>query len=168
MKTFSLLIILSTVFFYSFAYSKSELKLMSSRTEGNNKISNYLLIESNSQSLQTSIHGPKDRQYVGLDGKILYSDDYGQNWFKKNVEISIQCDAISLYPNPVHESLTISINGDATTKREIKIFDLSGRLVFNKSVDFSAETSFDLSFLPNGCYVMTVSGFERFNNFIKK
>lgn len=70
---------------------------------------------------------------------------------------------ISIYPNPVKESLTLSYN--FSDKGVVEIFDLQGKVVYKASVVKNLST-IDVSNLPKGVYTLKVSTNK--GNFNKK
>ncbi len=82
---------------------------------------------------------------------VLSVDDFE---FNKNVHI---------YPIPAENSLTIKVLNDSEIN-VAKIFSLDGKLVMNRTMDFSnSEFSMDISNLPVGTYILNLSGLKGFN-----
>ncbi|MBX3044325.1 MAG: T9SS type A sorting domain-containing protein [Candidatus Kapabacteria bacterium] len=167
MKLFIMLFVLFSILFTSISECKEELKLINTRIEGQKRISNFLLIKTEKND-DLFKQGPRNLKYVRLDGVILNSNDFGNTWFKKNeVEIPVTIDDISIFPNPVKESINIVFSENESLKRDLKIFDLTGYLHYSDKLYFSEVTSLDLSFLPNGCYIIIISGVDKFFRFVK-
>jgi len=62
---------------------------------------------------------------------------------------------VNVYPNPFHEVATIKIEGTEFTKIEFELYDLTGRVVYQKTTN---ETSFNIhkSDLTQGVYVYRI------------
>lgn len=63
---------------------------------------------------------------------------------------------VSFYPNPASTSLTINaleVKGAA----EVKIFDLTGKLVLSEKVEGGIESAIDVSALNNGLYLVQIT-----------
>ncbi|PSL43735.1 putative secreted protein (Por secretion system target) [Chitinophaga niastensis] len=80
-------------------------------------------------------------------------------------------DSVSLVPNPVSAIARLNVARDGNNFIHVKIYDMSGRLVQQKSYTFSGafQTDIDVSVIPNGHYIMEVSGtnFKWTKRFIK-
>ncbi len=65
-----------------------------------------------------------------------------------------------LYPNPFHNTITISSNANINHAVKIDIRDLSGRLLYESILNFDLnhKKNIDLSQLSNGLYFITISG----------
>jgi len=69
--------------------------------------------------------------------------------------------SFQVFPNPVNEVLHLAIEAKVSSDLDIKVFDISGRMV--KSSDYfmkttSAETSIDLRELNSGIYFCRITG----------
>ncbi len=63
--------------------------------------------------------------------------------------------AFSLYPNPASRILYISMDGYALTGLSVKIFDIRGSLVKNRTLS-GPSLSVDISDLDNGLYILVI------------
>ena len=63
-----------------------------------------------------------------------------------------------IYPNPVKDFVNIEFDNDIQGG-DIRIFDLSGKLVYHKSLHSLRSTviSFDLNNLKSGTYILEIS-----------
>ena len=83
--------------------------------------------------------------------KIKEEDNTGiNNTLQKTNKI------IKLYPNPVINTLNVDCDGDFN---EIKIYDVSGRLVF--STKDKDKNRIDMSVFENGIYIVNVDGVSK-------
>jgi len=64
---------------------------------------------------------------------------------------------LSLFPNPVNETLTIQISDSKIY--EISIFDLQGRIILEKQI-FSHINTLSTSAWNNGIYQVKITDFE--------
>lgn len=81
---------------------------------------------------------------------------------------SIELDNdVKIYPNPVDDLLYID---SESTINEIRIFDISGKEIFNKTINYLTNTSIDLSSLISGTYFLQIYTDKGVNkhSFIKK
>jgi hypothetical protein len=62
---------------------------------------------------------------------------------------------INLFPNPVKEKLTVYSGKNI---QEIRIFDVSGKLVFRQTGTSTQEAVLDLSHLQSGIYILNLTG----------
>jgi hypothetical protein len=66
-------------------------------------------------------------------------------------------DALSVYPNPVNDFIGINLNSTATLK-EIKILDLTGRIIDTKSVQKGENNiRISVSDYPSGVYLISIT-----------
>ncbi len=68
-------------------------------------------------------------------------------------------DVIELYPNPVHNTLTATLNGLEGGKTTLKVIDHTGRVVINKVEYINGGESIHISIepFPNGIYLLLLS-----------
>jgi hypothetical protein len=61
---------------------------------------------------------------------------------------------LSIFPNPATQSFNYSANeiGNA----DLMIFDMQGNQVYSEMLDNQAKGSVDISFLPKGCYLVSI------------
>ena len=64
--------------------------------------------------------------------------------------VTINGKMISVYPNPANS--TLFVNG-LTEKSKVTIYDLSGKMIFNKQI---SENQIDISKLANGTYSIKI------------
>lgn len=73
------------------------------------------------------------------------------NSYQKNTSSTTK--SIFIYPNPAQDRISISCKG-ATGPLEVRIFDLTGRILFNKTLLFyNGKATLDLN-LNNGAYLI--------------
>ena len=65
-------------------------------------------------------------------------------------------DAIIIYPNPVSESITISINTRQNFSAQIILYNTLGEKIIQQKIT-SPKTEINLSNLPSGIYFLEVS-----------
>lgn len=74
---------------------------------------------------------------------------------------------ISVFPNPANDFITIDL-GNYTEKAEISIYDISGKIVLNKTIT-EENAKLDISNIPNGMYLIKISdGINTFNGKFNK
>jgi hypothetical protein len=66
----------------------------------------------------------------------------------------LSANKISIYPNPANDKITIQ-NLDENTSNSIEIFDISGPVVINQTIQ--KDNSIDVSNLASGLYIVKVS-----------
>lgn len=116
-----------------------------------------------------SYNGMSNVKVTDLDMRndnMVYAATYGRGVFSgmfTNTTLSSldfsQSNNIKMYPNPATDLVNISISnyvGDL----KVDLFDINGRLVKTKSVDFSGNYSLDLNGLTTGVYIVKLSGSE--------
>jgi len=64
-----------------------------------------------------------------------------------------------VYPNPVHNRLTVGINVQGLKIEQLKIYDITGKLVEQKYID-SPSCRVNVSNLPSGTYILEVRDME--------
>ncbi|OGS61531.1 MAG: hypothetical protein A2X07_07445 [Flavobacteria bacterium GWF1_32_7] len=116
-----------------------------------------------------SYNGMSNVKVVDLDMRndnMVYAATYGRGVFSgmftsitlSSLDFS-QSNNIKMYPNPATDLVNISISnyvGDL----KVELFDINGRLVKTKSVDFSGNYALDLNGLNSGVYIVKLSGSE--------
>ena len=116
-----------------------------------------------------SYNGMKNVKVTDLDMRndnMVYAATYGRGVFSgmftsttlSSLDFS-QSNNIKMYPNPATDLVNISISnyvGDL----KVELFDINGRLVKTKSVDFSGNYALDLNGLNSGVYIVKLSGSE--------
>ena len=96
----------------------------------------YLYIRTKNANNEWSVY---ERQYFEIDGALGVDDD-------------LLVDTIKIYPNPVTETLIISL-GQNNNLVGVKVYDLNGRLVFH---DVSGGKKLNVSWLDNGMYLLNI------------
>jgi hypothetical protein len=90
---------------------------------------------------------------VDFDGKIKYSNVVVLRLSQKQ--------GVTIWPNPFHSSITISITTDNETIIDVNLVDVNGRLIRNSSQSvprgISQITIGNLEQLPKGVYLMEIS-----------
>jgi hypothetical protein len=89
--------------------------------------------------------------------------------FKNGVPLAVQeiepdQSHITLYPNPVHTDLTIGFTNEIRGKVTVRIIDLMGREIFEKSIENANGKRLIISIpqINSGLYITNVNG-ENFN-----
>jgi type IX secretion system substrate protein len=86
---------------------------------------------------------------VGKNYEISYSPIRG-------IFIGVNNDQFDIFPNPARQTITIS--GNLTSLREIKLFDVSGKIVFRPEITFATErVEINLPVLPTGIYILQLN-----------
>lgn len=65
-------------------------------------------------------------------------------------------NTLKLYPNPASDILTIESLAGTIGMANLKIFDLNGRLLMNKALDFNQSQSINVSEFSNGVYLVKI------------
>lgn len=116
-----------------------------------------------------SYNGMSNVKVTDLDMRndnMVYAATYGRGVFSgmftsttlSSLDFS-QSSNVKMYPNPANDLVNISVSnyvGDL----KVDLFDINGRLVKTKSVDFSGNYSLDLNGLTTGVYIVKLSGSE--------
>ena len=86
---------------------------------------------------------------VGKNNEISYSPI-------RKIFIGVNNDQFDIFPNPATRTITIS--GNLTSLREIKLFDVSGKMVFHPELSFATErVEINLPVLPTGIYILQLN-----------
>ena len=72
----------------------------------------------------------------------------------------------SVYPNPSEGVFTISLSDNSGTPNIVKVYDLSGKNVFEETLSGTVQKQLDLSALPKGIYTLHLSSEK--SNGVKK
>ncbi|MEI8203753.1 MAG: T9SS type A sorting domain-containing protein [Bacteroidota bacterium] len=75
------------------------------------------------------------------------------NGIEDAIGISLIC---SIYPNPTSDYLTLKIEGDVKTQYVASLYDITGKLLENKTVE-NSETSIYLKNLVSAIYFLKVT-----------
>ena len=116
-----------------------------------------------------SYNGMSNVKVTDLDMRndnMVYAATYGRGIFSglftsttlSSSDFS-QSDAVKIYPNPATDLINVTVSnfvGDL----KVELFDINGRLVKSKSIDFSGNYSLDLNGLTTGVYIVKLSGSE--------
>ena len=92
-------------------------------------------------------------QITDKDGLAAYSNvlSFGDN----------STSYLSIYPNPVHDNLSLHIQGNKTENIVVKVTDMSGRVVVQKPISLGSglnNFSINVSSLAKGNYMIEVKG----------
>jgi tetratricopeptide (TPR) repeat protein len=63
---------------------------------------------------------------------------------------------LTIYPNPTHNEVTVSVNNPLMTISRIEIFDIFGRVVLSETANVSSA-NLNINSLPNSVYLMKIS-----------
>ena len=75
---------------------------------------------------------------------------------------SIATNGINIYPNPVHDVLTIQLpTSMAGESKLLKICDVTGRVIFSESLGGSGLHTVDVSSFSKGVYIITLDSFSQ-------
>jgi hypothetical protein len=100
---------------------------------------NFSVNEANPESTAT------DRFKIVFSTTTMGTDDFG-------------LEGISVYPNPASDILNIGLEQNIGRFDTVKMFDISGRLVINKSLSSQLQqVELDVNTLSSGVYVLQVS-----------
>jgi hypothetical protein len=74
-----------------------------------------------------------------------------------NINNVLSARQVELYPNPVSDNLMIK---SAEKIYSVKVFDISGKLLFQQNTNGVMQTSLLISSLTKGVYVVELTGEE--------
>ncbi|MCD8518460.1 MAG: T9SS type A sorting domain-containing protein [Flavobacterium sp.] len=116
-----------------------------------------------------SYNGMSNVKVTDLDMRndnMVYAATYGRGIFSglfTSTTLSssdfVQSDAVKIYPNPATDLINVMVSnfvGDL----KVELFDINGRLVKSKSIDFSGNYTLDLNGLNSGVYIVKLTGTE--------
>jgi hypothetical protein len=83
---------------------------------------------------------------INIDGSYSFSPIRVVNFIKTST--------IKIYPNPVINSLTVSVNKQDNKLNTVKLYNNVGQLIITKS--FAINTQLDLTSLASGTYLIRV------------
>jgi hypothetical protein len=72
--------------------------------------------------------------------------------YKTSIEESFSSVSLSIYPNPARDIVNIKVNDARNGNMDIKIIDVTGRLMYMNSFSVENQISLDISHLPKGIY----------------
>ncbi len=99
---------------------------------------------------------------LGQDGKIIYSSVV-------SVKTSTVYTKLSIYPNPVHDKVNITLNTVSTGTYNVRVVTVAGKVVYEKEKVSVASTtlSIDVSSFAGGVYMSELTD-EKGNKLIDK
>ncbi|MCX7986490.1 MAG: alpha-amylase family glycosyl hydrolase [Bacteroidales bacterium] len=80
----------------------------------------------------------------------------------------LSASSIEVYPNPFSDKLIVKLMVDRPKELILSITDVLGKKVYNSKFSSGDNTIFDLSILPKGIYVMTITDSKGSNIYRKK
>ena len=88
--------------------------------------------------------------YVAIDSTMYFSSDCASVLVDE-----MSAESVLIYPNPATNHITFDLNGLEETNSILKMYDFSGKLVFEKQS--SSITTIDVSYFVKGMYILEVS-----------
>ena len=88
--------------------------------------------------------------YVAIDSTMYFSSDCASVLVDE-----MSAESVLIYPNPATNHITVDLNGLEETNSILKMYDFSGKLVFEKQS--SSITTIDVSYFVKGMYTLEVS-----------
>ncbi len=85
-----------------------------------------------------------------------------------NIYQLVNGNDVNIFPNPSNDVVNFSVNGANKEDINISVFDVTGKMIFNNSLNVNglSKTSFDFSGFSKGVYVVNVSSGN--DNYTKK
>ena len=116
------------------------------------------------KSLAITLFIPSEGAKNGEAGELIYYKNTEDVATSSN-EQTTEFDGISIFPNPVQTQLTIKSNQELI--RQVKIYNMTGNLVFISNESFSGNKTFDTSSLHSGLYSLQLFTSLQTNKFWK-
>ena len=91
--------------------------------------------------------------YVSIDSSMYFSSDCA------SVIHELTSETVLIYPNPATNYITIDLRGIEETHTILKMYDLSGKVVFEKRS--TSTTTLDVSDFAKGVYAFEVSNSDK-------
>lgn len=95
---------------------------------------------------------------VGSEKALILTNSYGDKAFYTNIYLAVNSfnnKTFSIYPNPSKDRLILSSNENNGILK-IKIYNIEGKLLSNKSLKFEDKISIDVSNLSSGMYFLNI------------
>ena len=92
----------------------------------------------------------KDKTYCWINSTAIPS---GVQSFNTEIE---QLKILNIYPAPSNGNFTLITNLEESVSAEVKITDVSGRIVNSFNTELSKENTFDVSTLSDGVYIVSI------------
>lgn len=90
------------------------------------------------------------------DGDYVWSAPVFLNPSNSSESILLNSEILTIFPNPANDAISLIFNCDYSKEVEIKIFDLTGKLLATKKSFLSSEIlKMDVSFLESGNYYIS-------------
>ena len=88
--------------------------------------------------------------YVSIDSSMYFSSDCASALVDE-----LTSETVLIYPNPAKNHITVNLNGLEETHTILKMYDLSGKVVFEKRS--TSTTTLDVSDFAKGVYTLEAS-----------
>lgn len=119
-------------------------------------------------SIEKKAYAFTDETFARLNAAVVYyrlkmADKDGKFTYSKTIALksNSQSALITLYPNPVHNTATLSIAANQAEKLQLQLIDQSGRILQFKTAMVQKGNNtigFDAAHLPAGIYSLRIEG----------
>lgn len=89
-------------------------------------------------------------------GTCEYTDGNLTNQTLSTAQMDVVLKTLRLYPNPVNSGNTLNVSLGSSITGTIKIYSITGKLVYNKNIDNFKTSSIDVSSFNNGVYLLKI------------
>ncbi len=76
-------------------------------------------------------------------------------------EVAVDANRMQVYPNPAGEAVTVVHDFEVSERPIVQVYDFGGKLVYQETTTTEGQVRFDVSMLPAGLYLITVSTKDR-------
>lgn len=87
-------------------------------------------------------------------GTCEYTDGNLTNQTLTVAQMDVVLKTLRLYPNPVNSGNTLNVSLGSSISGTIKIYSITGKLIYNKTTDNLKTSNIDVSGLSNGVYLL--------------
>ncbi len=98
-----------------------------------------------------------NRVYAATYGRGIFSGSFTNSTLSSSD--FVLSDTVKIYPNPTTDVVNLSVS-NFVGNLNLELFDINGRLVKSKSIDFSGNYTLDLNGLNSGVYIVKLTGSE--------
>ncbi len=97
--------------------------------------------------------------YIYFDFNSAIVTNTTVNLVVNNISMGeVENDRLHVSPNPTQGVINIVMNGNNNRSYALNITDLTGKILFEKTIEQNiSKTIVDLSFLDNGCYIISLN-----------